>query len=78
MGTAKQPRNRVGLLPAGDGWCVRADVCLMLTDKAAALEVARLLAQLVQPSSLLVHGKTGRIQEERTYPRSSDPHPPKG
>jgi hypothetical protein len=28
--------------------------------------------------SLYIKGKTGRVQEERTYPRGSDPHPPKG
>lgn len=29
-------------------------------------------------SSVVIHGQNGRIQEERTYPRSSDPFPPKG
>lgn len=29
-------------------------------------------------SSVIIHGQNGRIQEERTYPRSSDPFPPKG
>jgi hypothetical protein len=29
-------------------------------------------------SSVVVHKANGRIQEERTYPRKSDPYPPKG
>ena len=29
-------------------------------------------------SSVVIHGQNGRIQEERTYPRTSDPFPPKG
>ncbi len=31
-----------------------------------------------QPSSLRIHKVDGRIQEERTYPRSSDPGRSKG
>lgn len=78
MGAVAQPRNRIGLMPAGDAWCVRADVCLMFSGKADAMRAARALAQLAQPSSLQVHSKAGRIQEERTYPRSSDPKRTKG
>ncbi|MAL18500.1 MAG: hypothetical protein CL670_12445 [Balneola sp.] len=29
-------------------------------------------------SSVVIHGRNGRIQEERTYPKGSDPYPPKG
>lgn len=29
-------------------------------------------------SSVIIHREDGQIQEERTYPRSSDKHPPKG
>lgn len=29
-------------------------------------------------SSVVIHGKDGKIQEERTYPKSSDPYPPEG
>lgn len=29
-------------------------------------------------TSVIIHKQDGRIQEERTYPRSADPHPPKG
>lgn len=29
-------------------------------------------------ASVKIHKMNGRIQEERTYPRKSDPYPPKG
>ncbi len=29
-------------------------------------------------SSVTIHKTDGTFQEERTYPKSSDPHPPKG
>lgn len=29
-------------------------------------------------SSVVIHKKDGKIQEERTYPKSSDPYPPEG
>ena len=46
--------------------------------KVMAVGHARLSAVAEQPSSLRIHGKNGRIQEERTYPRGSDPYPPRG
>lgn len=29
-------------------------------------------------SSVVIHKQNGKIQEERTYPKSSDPFPPEG
>jgi len=29
-------------------------------------------------TSVVIHKKDGKIQEERTYPKGTDPHPPKG
>jgi len=29
-------------------------------------------------ASVKIHGMDGKIQEERTYPKKSDPHPPRG
>jgi hypothetical protein len=29
-------------------------------------------------SSVVIHKKDSKIQEERTYPKSSDPYPPEG
>jgi hypothetical protein len=42
------------------------------TKKEVVSEMIR-LAKHHQPSSLRIHKVDGRIQEERTYPRSSDP-----
>lgn len=36
------------------------------------------VAKQHEPSSVRIHGVNGRIQEERTYPRSSDPHGSRG
>lgn len=36
------------------------------------------VAKAEQPSSLRIHGKDGRIRDERTYPRSADPKKSKG
>jgi len=36
------------------------------------------LAKRQGNSSVIIHKENGQFQEERTYPRSSDPHPPKG
>lgn len=36
------------------------------------------IAKASGKSSVVVHKANGKFQEERTYPKSSDPHPPKG
>lgn len=36
------------------------------------------LAKSQGNSSVIIHKADGKIQEERTYPRSSDPFPPEG
>jgi hypothetical protein len=36
------------------------------------------LAKKQEDSSVVIHKKDGKIQEERTYPKSSDPFPPEG
>ena len=46
--------------------------------KSTALQVGVFRAKLDQPSQLVSFGKDGRIQWERTYPRSSDPRRHKG
>jgi hypothetical protein len=42
------------------------------TKKEVVSEMIR-VAKHHQPSSLRIHKVDGRIQEERTYPRSTDP-----
>jgi len=46
--------------------------------KAEMLIVAVKHAKAHQPSSLVIRKKDGKFQEERTYPRSSDPRRRKG
>jgi hypothetical protein len=47
------------------------------TKKEVVSEMIR-VAKHHQPSSLMIHKVDGKIQEERTYPRSSDPRKYKG
>ena len=42
------------------------------TKKEVVTEMIK-VAKKHQPSSLKIHKTDGRIQEERTYPRSTDP-----
>lgn len=46
--------------------------------KRGAIKSAIFWAKQHQPSSLRIHRRDGTIQEERTYPRSSDPRKTKG
>lgn len=46
--------------------------------KRDAVWAGRQEAKELEPSTLRIHGKDGKIQEERTYPRSSDPKKTKG
>ncbi len=36
------------------------------------------LAKKQESSSVKIHKSDGKIQEERTYPKKSDPYPPEG
>jgi hypothetical protein len=47
------------------------------TKKEVVSEMIR-VAKHNQPSSLRIHKVDGKIQEERTYPRSTDPRRYKG
>ena len=48
------------------------------TTKADAVQVTIQLAKQHNNSQVFIHKENGRIQEERTYPRSIDPHKTKG
>ena len=50
----------------------------LYNKKSMAIATAVAWAKEFQPSQVYIHGKDGRIQSERTYPRSSDPNPPAG
>jgi hypothetical protein len=46
--------------------------------KQDAVAYAIKQAKAHQPSQLIIHKRDGKIEEERTYPRSSDPRRSKG
>lgn len=46
--------------------------------KAEVVKKTTDLAKSGGNTSVKIHKSDGKIQEERTYPRSSDPYPPKG
>ena len=49
-----------------------------MNKQDAIRESAKKLRGSNEPSSLKIHKENGRIQEERTYPRSADPRKSKG
>ena len=59
----------------GDRMELKPERCV---SKEKAEKIGRKDAKDFQPSSLRIHRKDGTIQEERTYPRSSDPKRSKG
>ncbi|MBS3765348.1 DUF2188 domain-containing protein [Candidatus Bipolaricaulota bacterium] len=66
--------------PHPDGnWQVKAEGAKRASSKHGtkkeAVKTARERARK-QSSQIFIHGKNGRIQEERTY--GNDPHPPDG
>lgn len=46
--------------------------------KAAAQQATITMAKKAGNASVYIHGTNGRIQEERTYPRSADPRDSQG
>ncbi|NSW76934.1 MAG: DUF2188 domain-containing protein [Candidatus Atribacteria bacterium] len=48
----------------------------IFATKKEAVKEAISIARTSQPSQLVIHGRDGKIQEERTYGR--DPYPPRG
>lgn len=48
------------------------------STKAEVMKKTIELAKKQGNSSVRIHKADGKIQEERTYPKGSDPYPPKG
>jgi hypothetical protein len=46
--------------------------------KAEVVKMTTEIAKKQSNSSVIIHKSDGKIQEERTYPKKSDPFPPKG
>jgi len=56
-----------------------AERASVVTNTKAATQQATIdLAKNAGNASVYIHGVNGRIQEERTYPRSVDPRESKG
>ncbi|MCF8356273.1 MAG: DUF2188 domain-containing protein [Melioribacteraceae bacterium] len=72
------------LTKAKDGWSLKPEGSKratkhFTTDKESAIrESANLLKNKNTAASLKIHKTDGKIQEERTYPRSADPKKSKG
>jgi hypothetical protein len=75
-------RNVYHVQPNGDNWEGKLEsagrASVSGESKSEVQERTIEIAKNNQPSSVIIHGRDGKVQEERTYPRSSDPNPPKG
>jgi len=72
-------KKRIHVTPKGDDWAVQREGGKKASGvhdrKKEAIEQGRNLAKQ-DKGQLLIHGKDGKIQEERTYRK--DPFPPEG
>lgn len=70
------------IVPNGSEWTVRSeagnDLGITGSNKANVMERTIAKAKEQGESSVIIHSADGRIQEERTYPRSADPRKTKG
>ncbi len=63
------------------GWKVKkkgGKVVAKTDTKAKAVKTATATASKDKRSSVVIHKADGKVQEERTYPRGSDPRKSKG
>jgi uncharacterized protein DUF2188 len=56
----------------------RGNTIVRTNTKAEAVRKTIQMAKRQEASSVRIHGRNGRIQEERTYPRGADPTRSKG
>jgi hypothetical protein len=79
---AKQEMRRVDVKKSRNGWSatIKSGGAFATGEtKAAVIKNAAAKARKsARPVSLRIHGRDGRIQEERTYPRSADPRSSNG
>jgi uncharacterized protein DUF2188 len=73
-------RKRIHVTSHPNGWQVKPQggtrASSVHSTKDAAVESATSQARRSKPSQVMIHGKNGRFQSERTY--GSDPFPPPG
>lgn len=75
--------KRIDVVKKGDGWLGESGGATVRGTKAPTKEdaVRQTIAAAKkdpQPVSVRIHKQDGKIQEERTYPRSTDPRRSKG
>jgi hypothetical protein len=79
---AKQKLRRIDVRRRETGWvAVEKGGPAMVearTKADAVKKAAAAVRKTGQPTTLRIHDKNGRFQEERTYPRSADPRASKG
>jgi len=73
-------RERIHVTGHPSGWQVKREgntrASSVHETKSAAVDSATAQARRSTPSQVIIHGKNGRFQSERTYGR--DPFPPRG
>lgn len=64
--------RRIDIVPNQGQWQIKSEGQTLATAarKTDAVQRGRQEAQRSQPASLRIHGRNGRIQEERSYPRT--------
>lgn len=75
--------KRIDVVKKGDGWLGESGGRTVpgtkaSTKVAAVKQTAAAARKSPQPVSVKIHKGNGRIQEERTYPRSADPRNRRG
>ena len=74
--------KRIDVVHKGNEWVAQDSRKRRLTGADTKVEAVRKTAQLARSDrdsvTVKIHNQNGRIQEERTYPRSADPRSRKG
>jgi hypothetical protein len=72
--------KRIDLVHASGQWVAKSgrEELVHAGTKEQAVKETRMVAEQMGGASVRIHTKDGRIQEERTYPRSADPRGSKG
>ncbi len=75
--------KRIDVVKTPDGWAGKSNGRTVPNTKAptkaaSVKKTAAVAKKDPQPTSVRIHKTDGKIQEERTYPRSADPRSSKG
>ena len=74
--------NRIDVVKKDDRWVGQSTSGMAVASGRTKDEAVRATASYARqagtPTSVRIHGRDGRIQEERTYPRGADPRSSRG